>query len=204
MIGIKKLYILLVRSESVVSKIVRFFTWDKYTHTAINLNDNLYDFYSFARKQPDKVFPAGMCKEYLTEGLYRKHPKTPCALYELEVSDEAYEFIGNKINEMWCRESEYHYNILGMLLCRFSIPVRRPNHFFCSQFVGRLLDESGALKLPKNSELMRPVDYSKLSQLKQLYLGDIGGLLTRYHARLAEKTEKETKPELVAAAKLVV
>ena len=196
MITIKTVYILLVRSQSVVSKIVRFFTWDKYTHTAINLNDNLYDFYSFARKQPEKVFPAGMCKEYLTEGLYRKHPRTPCALYKLDVTDEAYEMIGQRIAEMWKHEEEFHYNIIGMLLCRFNIPVRRKNHFFCSQFVGRLLAESRSLKLPKNSELMRPVDYSKLKELELLYLGDIGGLLVRYNAKLSE-------PPKILAAELV-
>ncbi len=56
-----------------------------------------------------------------------------------------------------------------VILCGLHIRWQRRHHYFCSQFVSEVLEQSGALALPKDSTLMHPNDYALLPQLKCLY-----------------------------------
>ena len=67
----------------------------------------------------------------------------------------------------------YHFNIIGLLLCRMGIAYRRKHYFFCSQFVSEILQRSHALKLPKDASLMRPMDYTHLPELLCRFKGYI-------------------------------
>lgn len=176
-IDLKSIYILLTASETYVSKAIKFATADSYTHVSISFNDNLHTFYSFARKNIDMPLPAGMIKEHLFAGYFGKYHSIPCSLYEISVSDMAYFQAKRLVESMYLSEGEYHYSIIGLLLCKLSIPLNRERHYFCSQFVGRILEKSGAVILPKPSSLMRPVDYMKLPQAQFVYEGTIGSLL---------------------------
>ena len=71
---------------------------------------------------------------------------------------------------------EYSFNILGLILCALHIRWQRRRHYFCSQFVSEVLEQSGALALPKDSTLMHPNDYPQLPQLKCLYKGRLADL----------------------------
>lgn len=172
----KKIYILLTRTESIVSRIVHLFTADKYTHVAIAFDNELDVIYSSSRKNGRTLFPAGPCREYVDRGVYARSKKTPCALYELQVSDEAYNKALHEIESIMKEQEHYHFNVLGLFVCRLGIAWHRKNKFFCSQFVGEILKRSNALELPKDTALMRPIDYTDMPQLKCRFNGNIGEL----------------------------
>ena len=81
---------------------------------------------------------------------------------------------------------EYSFNILGLILCALHIRWQRRRHYFCSQFVSEVLEQSGALALPKDSTLMHPNDYPLLPQLKCLYKGRLADLPQRKAMDLGE------------------
>lgn len=161
----KTIYILLTKSETILSKIVHFVTADAYTHASIAFDGNLQTIYSSSRKNGRTLFPAGPCREYLHKGYYRQHPQIPCAVYELKVSEETYENAIGEVEQIIEKADQYHFNIIGLLLCRFNIPYHRKHYFFCSQFVSEVLQRSRAVKLPKDTSLMRPIDYTRLPGL---------------------------------------
>ena len=90
----------------------------------------------------------------------------PCALYALEVTDEAYVRARRRAEHMMARGELYRFNTLGLILCALHIRWQRRRHYFCSQFVSEVLEKSGAMELPKDSTLMHPNDYAQLPQLK--------------------------------------
>ena len=51
----KSIYIFLTRTESITSKMVKFFTNDKYTHSAIAFDKELFYLYSSGRKNGIKI-----------------------------------------------------------------------------------------------------------------------------------------------------
>ena len=72
-----------------------------------------------------------------------------------------------------------YWGVLGLVLCAMHIRWRRRRHYFCSQFVGEVLEKSGALELPKHSTLMHPNDYTTLQDLHCVYEGRLSGLPQR-------------------------
>lgn len=175
----KKIYILLTKSTTILSKIVHIFTADTYTHASISFEDTLQPMYSSSRKNGVTLFPAGPCKEHFHKGYYKKHRNIPCALFELEVTDDIYFAARAEVRKIMRNSHIYSFNIIGLLLCHFKIPYRRRKHFFCSQFVSEILRRSKALELPKDSSLMKPSDYMRISKLSCLYEGILGDLIEK-------------------------
>ena len=55
----KKIYVILLHTNTIPSKLVRFFTRYKYSHVAISLSRNCDILYSFGRKKIDSIFNGG-------------------------------------------------------------------------------------------------------------------------------------------------
>lgn len=182
----KTLYIFLTRSGTLLSNLVYHLTGAQYTHVSLAFDEDLSTLYSSTRKNGYTMFPAGPSKEYLNKGVFRLRDNAPCALYALEVSDEAYSNALHRAEEFMRHSEEYSFNILGLILCALHIRWQRRRHYFCSQFVSEVLEQSGALALPKDSTLMHPSDYTTLPGLECLYTGPLRELPQRQQMELGE------------------
>ena len=182
----KTIYILLTRSGTLLSKLVYAATGASYTHASMAFDEELNCLYSSTRKNGYTMFPAGPSKEYLNKGVFRLRGDAPCALYALEVTDEAYVRARRRAEHMMARGELYRFNTLGLILCALHIRWQRRRHYFCSQFVSEVLQKSGALELPKPSTLMHPSDYAELPELRCLYCGTLADLPQRQSMELGE------------------
>ena len=182
----KTIYILLTRSGTLLSKLVYAVTGASYTHASMAFDEELNCLYSSTRKNGYTMFPAGPSKEYLNKGVFRLRGDAPCALYALEVTDEAYVRARRRAEHMMARGELYRFNTLGLILCALHIRWQRRRHYFCSQFVSEVLQKSGALELPKPSTLMHPSDYAELPELRCLYRGTLAGLPQRQSMEMGE------------------
>ncbi len=169
----KKIYLMLTRTESFVSKTVHMVTKDSYTHASLAFDENLTEFYSSTRKNGKTIFPAGPSREYLGRGFFARYGRTPCALYELEVEDSVYDKAFEIARSFADNQKLYKFNAWGLITCRFGVPLYRKNKFFCSQFVAEVLNRANAVELPKESGLIRPSDYMKVAEFKCVFTGDI-------------------------------
>ena len=161
----KTIYILLTRSGTLLSNLVYAVTGANYTHASLAFDEDLSCLYSSTRKNGYTMFPAGPSREYLNRGVFRLRENVPCALYALDVSDEAYTRARRRAEHMMARGELYRFN--------------RRRHYFCSQFVSEVLEKSGAMELPKHSTLMHPNDYTRLEELRCVYKGTLAGLPQR-------------------------
>ena len=182
----KTIYILLTRSGTLLSKLVYAVTGASYTHASMAFDEELDCLYSSTRKNGYTMFPAGPSKEYLNKGVFRLRGDAPCALYALDVTDEAYVRARRRAEHMMARGELYRFNTLGLILCALHIRWQRRRHYFCSQFVSEVLQKSGALDLPKPSTLMHPSDYAELPQLRCLYRGTLADLPQRQSMEMGE------------------
>ena len=197
----KTLYILLTRSPSVVSKMIHFTTSEPYTHSSLAFSGDLSPLYSFARKHTNLPLPAGFKREVLQEGFLRKHDKMPCAVYAMEVSDEAFGKTKASVLTMMESKDIYRYNLLGLVFCRLQIPYERENRYFCSEFISTVLQNSGAAELPKPPSLFHPVDFTTLPNTTLLYDGNVCELRELLTAQpFCADNASETAPELRVAA----
>ena len=175
----KTLYIFLTRSGTLLSNLVYSLTGAQYTHISLAFDEDLSTLYSSTRKNGYTMFPAGPSREYLNRGVFLMRENIPCALYALEVTDEAYTRAKRRTQHMMHHGELYRFNSLGLLLCWMHIRWQRRRHYFCSQFVSEVLEQSGAMTLPKDSTLMHPNDYTTLQDLHCVYEGRLSGLPQR-------------------------
>ena len=182
----KTLYIFLTRSGTLLSNLVYHITGAQYTHVSLAFDPDLTTLYSSTRKNGYTMFPAGPSKEYLNRGVFRLREDIPCALYALDVTEEAYLRARRRANHMMVHGELYRFNSLGLLLCALHIRWKRRRHYFCSQFGSEVLQKSGSLDLPKHSTLMHPNDYTSLPELRCLYQGRLGDLPQRQRMEMDE------------------
>ncbi|MDO5377538.1 MAG: hypothetical protein Q4G52_04305 [Clostridia bacterium] len=177
----RTIYVLLSRSKTLLSRAVSLATGDAYTHCSIAFDARLTTLCSMARFDARFPLPAGLVGESPEAGYFGAHPDVCCALYALEVSDTAYGRARACVRAMLLRQREtrnraYRYSVLGLLACRLGIAWTRPGRLFCSQLVGKVLEESGALALPKEPSLLRPQDFAAMPRLRLCFCGRMGEL----------------------------
>lgn len=169
----KNIYIILTQSTTITSRLIRCFTGEIYTHVSIAFDDDIHAMYSFARKYASLPLPAGLVEEHIDRGFFRSQGNIPCRVLTIGVSNREYYRLKDRVHNMLCRANEYKYSIIGLLLCKFCIPVEIPGHFFCSQFVAHLLEDSGIAVLPKHPALMHPADFLEIDGFTCLFDGGL-------------------------------
>ena len=175
----KSVYILLTHSHTILSHSINWLTGDEWTHASLALDPGLERMYSFARKNPHFPLPAGLVRENVGEGYFGAHRDMPCMLLRLWVAEYVYEDICRRVQDMLDRADQLRYSLLGLMLCRMDFVHRRETHFFCSQFVGGILQDSGALRLTRDVSLIRPNDFAAMPGLERVYVGALGGCVRK-------------------------
>ena len=175
----RTVYVLLMRSSTIFSRIICVFTKAPYTHSSIGIKSDSDEFFSFGRRYAYLPFPAGFTKEKLSKGVMGKNPFAPCALYRVTVEKEAYDQLRRRLMEMLYRKSCYKYSLAGAFACFFNRPMERPNKYFCSQFVAYALNSLGAIEPKKPLGLYRPADFTYQPELELCYIGTLRGLARR-------------------------
>ena len=170
----KKIYILLTRTQTSIARAIYRITKGQYTHTSITLEPTTKNFHSFARTVKWTFLIAGYVNEDTHTFVFAKYQCCPCGLFALEVSDEAYEKMRAKIDDIRLNKKKYHYNFLGLISNIFHKKVDFKNHYNCAQFVAMVLNESGEIKLPHDPALMRPMDFLRIDGVREIYSGTIG------------------------------
>ena len=92
-------YIVLSHSNTLMARVVRIFTGAYWNHTSLALSGELNEFYSFGRKNPRLLFPAGFISEGVHTGYFGLKPKTKIAVYEAQMTDEEYGDMLTKLDE---------------------------------------------------------------------------------------------------------
>ena len=105
----KKIYIILMHTNTIPARIIRLATRYKYSHVAISFERNCNMTYSFGRKNINSVLDAGFVKEYKNGKFFRKFNKTECKIYEINVTDEQYYNAWHIIKNMEKHKEVYKY-----------------------------------------------------------------------------------------------
>ena len=168
----KKIYILLMQTNTRPARIVRFFTRYKYSHVSISLDKSCYTTYSFGRRKVKSIINGGYIIEKQDGAFFTFFNKTTCRIYELEVSDDKYENLKDLLIDMQQKHyDKYKYDFIGIVLRFFRIPVTRKNKYVCSNFVAYALEKSGIYKFDKKTCMVRPFDFTKIPDTKIIYEG---------------------------------
>ncbi|WP_138204833.1 hypothetical protein [Haloimpatiens lingqiaonensis] len=172
--------ILLTNTGTFLSKVIKQYTNEPYTHVSIGFDIELNEIYSFGRIFPHNPLIGGFIVEDRYKGLYSIFTNVNCAVYTLEVDRLQYEKMKEIINKFHNDKHKYKYNFLGLFAVACNIPFKRENAYFCSQFAATVLEGSNIKIFNKKCELVTPSDFRTCKHLKLIYSGN----LMNYNSKL--------------------
>ncbi len=169
----KHIYILLTKTSSVFSRIIALFMGDKYTHSAISLDKNLDKMYSFGRKRINNPFLGGFTEERINYGVYMFSPFVPCAVLELDATQEQYDNVKKSLEHFVANKKKYKYNYRTLYNHLFSSVRRNKYRFACSEFVYYILHSNNVLDLKIPIGAVRPQTFLDVLSNKIIYKGNL-------------------------------
>lgn len=141
----KVITVLFTRYYSAFANFIYFISGKGYTHASIALDEQNEYYYSFNFR--------GFRREYPRKHKWRSGKSMRI---KLEVSQESFERMKKKIEEMEEMKENLHYSRIGVFLCLLHIPCKMQNQYFCSQFVAETLELADSVFLSKNVTLYLP------------------------------------------------
>ena len=166
------LYIVLTRTQTVVSNLIHIIKQDEFTHASISFDKELDLMYSFGRKTWNNPFVGRFKKENVNEGLYQYCNTIPAAIIEIEVSKQQYDSAKALLDCFISNSDLYKYNYLGLFYNILNKPLYRENRFLCSEFVYHILKESNIADFNISRNLVRPQSLLKLEG-RMIYRGNL-------------------------------
>lgn len=168
----EKIYIILMHTKTLPSKLVKAFTRYNYSHVAISLDPTCYETFSFGRKKVNNILDGGFSVQYKDGEFFEKFSETDCKIYELEVTNSQYNEIKYVLDTMNANEDRYKYDFIGIVPRWLGIPLVFNNRFVCSQFVAHVLEEAGVFYFGKEKCFVVPKTFENLDGLKEVYCGN--------------------------------
>ncbi len=170
----RKIYIVLTHTGTALSRMIKWFTKDEFTHVSIALDVELKKMYSFGRLHPYNPFAGGFVHEAVDSGTFKRFYKTRAKVYSLEVTGEQYEQLSKNIKEFEEKKEDYTFNRLGLFAVGLHRKIQKEHAFYCAEFVKYVIEKAGIeTGLP---DIIKPEDFKKIEGLHQIY----DGILRKY------------------------
>ena len=121
----KKIYIVLTYTGTVLAKVVKLYTKKEYSHVSISLDKELNNMYSFGRLNPYNPFWGGFVQESPKYGTFKRFKNTKSKIYSLDIDEEQYEVIKDLINKINTDKKNYKFNVMGLVAVMLNIHLKR-------------------------------------------------------------------------------
>lgn len=166
----KKIYIILTYTGTILSRIVKIYTRKEYSHVSISLDRDLNQMYSFGRLNPYNPFIGGFVHEGIDRGTFKRFKNTKTKIYSMEIDEEKYERLEEIIENIQQKKKLYKFNVIGLIAVALNVRIKREKCFYCAEFVKYVLEQSEVVELP---EIIKPDDFNKLNGLNEVYIGKL-------------------------------
>ena len=167
----KDIYILQTHTGTIPGTIIKFLTGYKYSHVLLSLDNSLSKMYSFGRKTLYNPLNAGFVIEDINGRFFHKFNKTKCRIYKITINDNQYQKLEEILKNFENNKDVYRYDLIGLILKYFYIPIKREKHYVCSQFVAEVLAQAEIVEFHKSHSLIRPKDFETLFCDNEIYSG---------------------------------
>lgn len=167
----KSTYIVLTYTGTWLSKVIKVYKKQDYSHVSISLDENLKEMYSFGRYNPYIGFLGGFVHEGIDKGTFKRFKNTDTLILELSLNKSQYKRLKKTLKTIEEQRKMLGYNAIGLLLSAANIKITRNNKFYCTEFVRYLLDE---IKFKHNlPKIVTPDDFRNIDNVNIIYEGKL-------------------------------
>ncbi len=167
----KHIYLVFSNTGTLLSKCINYYTKDEYVHVSLSFDDSFKKMYSFGRVFPQIPFIGGLVEENLQDGVYKRFQNSRCVIYKISVDNKQYKLLKQELKSFLKEQKKYKYSLLGLIGVAINRPMKRDNHYFCSEFISHLLIKSNIYDSDKIPGLTKPSDLLNISHKEFIYEG---------------------------------
>ncbi|MGN0383185.1 MAG: hypothetical protein ACI4DS_02865 [Eubacterium sp.] len=167
----KKVYIVISKTHTKFGWIIRKVGKVRYNHAAIALDKELEHLYSFARPKHHALLLGRLVEENIYRYTLGKYPQVEAVIFQIEVSDEKFEWMKNTINNM-LDSKDYLYNLFSVLSSPITGGFSTYKAFSCIEFVMYILKGIG-YRTKKPLYCYRPDDLLEIYSDSVCYKGNL-------------------------------
>lgn len=165
------IYIVLSRTETGFARTLRSLGHLNYSHSAISLDKDLRELYSFARSEQYGLLTARLVHETTDRYLVNAKNDIPIRVYRIPVTQQQHDWVRKTIHEIK-DDPKYIYNFLSVLTYPLFGGFSTYKAFSCSEFVAYVLKNLG-YTLHKPQSHYRPDDLQFLLEDHLCYDGKL-------------------------------
>lgn len=166
----QNIYIVLSRTQTGFARTLRSIGHLEYNHSAIALDKDLKELYSFARSEQYGWLTARLVRE-TTDRYLVNAEDIAIKVYQVPVTPEQYEWVRSTIYEI-LHDPKFMYNLLSVLTYPLFGGFSTYKAFSCSEFVAYVLKHIG-FNICKPLHRYRPDDLQPLLKYYQCYEGKL-------------------------------
>lgn len=152
------IYIALVDTPGIFASIIRKVLNQKYIHVVIALDERLNEAYSMGRRNPFIPVIAGFEKEDKRK-ILRAFPTADYMICTIECTVGQKKSIQRILRQDMEHRYQYHYAVLGLPFILWNRPFYQKDHYTCSSYIAKLLEEHGIKVSEKHFSLVTPKDF---------------------------------------------
>lgn len=171
-----QIYIALVDTPGLFAGIIRRVIQQRYIHVVIGLDPHLDEAYSIGRRHPAIPLIAGFEKEE-KEKILRVFPSAEYMIYSLECTEKQKKFVEERLRTAMEERFRYHYAVAGLPFILWQIPFYQKNHYTCSSYIAKLLEEAGICRWEKHFSLVTPRDFMEYEKKTKIFEGSLRELV---------------------------
>jgi len=155
------IFIVLVYTESMFGKAIVRVTKGKYSHSAIGFEPDLSKLYTFK----NHLYNAGLAMESL-KFYIEKNKDSIMSVYAVFVKKKDLLTISEKIDYYILNKDKTHYSVINLFGILTNNVINIDMRMICSQFVDSLLKLVGVDITGKNSAIVAPNDFTRVTNKK--------------------------------------
>lgn len=167
-----KLYFALVDTPGFFATLIRSFIKQDYIHVVLSMDEDFEEAYTVGRRHPSIPLFAGFTQEHIPQVL-RAFPNARYKIFSIPCEIEVKARIHEELIECYRHRFQYHYCIIGLLFVLLDKPFYQKNHYTCSSYIARLLEDHGMPLFNKHFSLVNPKDFMNLADTELIFEGKL-------------------------------
>ena len=171
-----EIYIAFVDTPGLFAGLIRRVIRQKYIHVALALDPYLRETYSIGRRHPSIPLIAGFEKEE-KEKILRAFPEADYMVCSITCTSRQKAYIEQELKKAMKARFRYHYAVIGLPFILLGKPFYQKNHFTCSSYIAKLLEEAGVCRWERHFSLITPKDFYEYKEKQMIFEGSLKELV---------------------------
>lgn len=180
-----QIYIAFVDTPGFFAGVIRRVIKQKYIHVVLSMDAELTEAYSVGRRNPFVPLLAGFEREE-REKILQAFPSAEYMVCAIECSSEQRANIKRQLEEDFKKRFHVHYSVLGLPFILWNRPFYQKNHYTCSSYLAKLLEENEIVISKKHFSLVTPKDFYEYRKKRVVFEGSLKELVGNKAAQTAE------------------